>query len=465
MRAVIDAGLSNDTYWQWATGQWMIVHHQVIHRDVFSFTVRGHKWLDEEWGFQVLLAGLVRTIGPVAFWILPAGTTGGALLASVIRWRKLGSPPLRVAVLAVIATASLLLGDAPRPQTLSYCCFGIELLILTLARNNYRWLVTLPPLLLVWANVHGSFLLGLAVIALELVLGFRPLNRRLIVHRPLPIKATAVTLLACTVVSAVANPNGPPLFTYALRLSMNTQLGQLIEEWQSPNFHELFLVALVFFPIISLVATLTLRERQVDAFDLLLWGCLLLAAIHAQRFLPYLGVATGGLFAGASPSRASSVRSSFLTAPLALMLGAAIVLGGPHRAAGTPVLTGPSAEPVAAVGWLSTHPGRVVSTYAWNDYLIHVGIPVFVDGRTDLYFGTGILNEWVRLDTVTVNPDPALQRWDVRYVLWPWSTPLTVFLSSDPRWRIVDRTGPAALFERVTVNPRSPSVSVRSSAR
>lgn len=449
VRGVTETGLTNDTYWQWATGQWMLAHHHVIHHDVFSFTVPGQPWLDEEWGFQLLLAGLVRSIGPIAFWILPAGTSVGALLASVIRWRALGSSQLRIAVLAVIATASLLLGDAPRPQTVSYCCFGAELLILTLARRNRRWLVTLPPLLLVWANIHGSFLLGLAVVALELVLSLRPLDLRLIAHRPLPVKTTAVTLLVCTIVSAFANPNGPRLFTYALRLSMNTQLGQLIEEWQSPNFHQLLLVVLVFGPIISLVATLILRERQLDAFDLLLWGCLLLATIHAQRFLPYLGLATGGLFAGASASRAGETRPSLLTAPLAVMLGAAIVLGGPHRAPGTPARSGASAEPVAAVRWLGTHPGRVLSTYAWNDYLIHVGIPVFVDGRTDLYFGTGVLNEWIRLDAVTVDPDPLLQRWGVQYVLWPWSTPLTVYLSSDPRWRIVDRTGPAVVFARV----------------
>ena len=38
----------------------------------------------------------------------------------------------------------------------------------------HAWLFAVPPLLLVWANVHGSFLLGLGILGLELVWSFVP---------------------------------------------------------------------------------------------------------------------------------------------------------------------------------------------------------------------------------------------------------------------------------------------------
>ncbi len=43
---------------------------------------------------------------------------------------------------------------------------------------------------------------------------------------------------------------------------------------------------------------------------------------------------------------------------------------------------------MAATNFLEHQTGRVFTTYWWGDYLIYRHIPVFVDGRTDLYFGT-----------------------------------------------------------------------------
>ena len=84
----------------------------------------------------------------------------------------------------------------PRPQDLSYLFFAALLLLLTLARQRTIWLVAVPPLLLIWANVHGSFLLGLGIIALELIWSVFPrLKGRLRVSQRLPVKAVGLTLV------------------------------------------------------------------------------------------------------------------------------------------------------------------------------------------------------------------------------------------------------------------------------
>ena len=44
----------------------------------------------------------------------------------------------------------------------------LELLLLTKARADPRWLLLLPLLCLLWVNTHGSILLGLFVLAVEL---------------------------------------------------------------------------------------------------------------------------------------------------------------------------------------------------------------------------------------------------------------------------------------------------------
>ena len=74
--------------------------------------------------------------------------------------------------------------------------------------------------------------------------------------------------------------------------------------------------------------------------------------------------------------------------------------------------------PLAATKFLKHQTGRVFTTYWWGDYMIYEGIPVFVDGRTDMYFGTDILETYVNVASIVVNPDPVFKRWDVRWVLW-----------------------------------------------
>ena len=66
----------------------------------------------------------------------------------------------------------------------------------------------------------------------------------------------------------------------------------------------------------------------------------------------------------------------------------------PTYLAGATAGAGPLGAPVAATNFLEHQTGRVFTTYWWGDYLIYKHIPVFVDGRTDLYFGTEILQTY-----------------------------------------------------------------------
>jgi hypothetical protein len=454
LRVGLHEGLNSDVYWHLAAGNWMLDHHAIIRHDTFSYTVPGRPWLAEEWGFEVLLASMVRTFGPVTYWILSAGPCIAALLVSVARWRRLGARWLWVAVLAIVAGGPLAIGEAARPQSLSYLFFALELLVLTLSRSNPRWLYTLPPLLLVWANIHGSFLAGLGVLVLELLLAWRPFRRgRLVVSQPLPLRAAGLTALA-GLVATLVNPHGPALLTYAYKVGSSSQLANLISEWQSPNFHSVALIILVLVPAAGVVAGALLSDEPVEAFDLVLWAGLLLATLHSQRFIPYAGLAWGGLAARMAVLRTETIRPNVVVWPL-VVAACAVLAAGPHPPAGAPQRGGDGGMPVDATAYLQGHPGRVFSSYWYNDYLIHAGIPVFVDGRTDLYFGTPILSEYTEVAGLDQNPDPLLERCGVEYVMWTRDGSLAVFLARDPTWRQVYRSGAAVVFQRVGPPPSS----------
>lgn len=464
VRQSMDAGLNTDVFWHLAAGNWMLSHHAVIRQDVFSYTVHGRPWVAEEWGFEVLLAWLVAHVGTAAYWLLSGAACGAALVVSALRWRRLGAGGLWTAGLSVLVALPLMIGVAPRPQDLSYLLFAVELLVLTAARRRREWLFCLPPLFLIWANVHGSFLAGLAILGLEVILagvvaardgGHRQalslrsgaVSSRLSLGTTLGVRDAALVLVASVLV-ACANPQGPSLFSYAFHLSTNTQLSANVQEWLPPDFHDPAIFLAIVLPVLLAVAVLATGRVRTDLFDLVLWGGMLALTLHSVRFAPYMGLAFGGLAARWGGSYREQIRPTALSWGLIVVLCSALVLG-PHPPGGTPQTTGPLASPVAGAAWLKDQPGRIFSTYAWNDYLISRGRQVFVDGRTDLYFGTDILSTYFDVKVLHRRPDPVLQDWNVRWVLWPAQTALTVYLSQDHRWKLVRHFGNQDVFERV----------------
>jgi hypothetical protein len=445
-REAMHTGLSGDVFFQLAAGRWMLAHHAVVNHDVFSYTVRGRPWLDEEWGFQLLLALLVAHIGPISYWLVSAGACTCAVLASVARWLKLGAGWLWAAAISVLAAAGLSVGLAPRPQDLSYLLFALLLSFLTSARRRTAWLLALPPLFAIWANLHGSFLLGLGVLVIELAWSLVPCAKgRLGATAPLSKRAAAFALAASTG-AALLNPHGPKLIAYALGVSSAPQLGSLISEWQSPDFHSTLLLVAIALPTLAIAALLAATSMPLAPGDLVIAGLLFVATLHAVRFTPYFTLAACSVLARWHPLPRESLRPTALAFPCAAGLAAALLVG-PHVAAGAPAIEAPLGTPVKAVKFLEHQRGRVFTTYWWSDYLIAEHVPVFVDGRTDLYFGTGILQKYVQVSGLALDPDKVFRQWHVRWVMWGERAAVATYLYHDPHWRPVLRVEGAVVFE------------------
>ena len=419
----------------------MLDHHRVMTHDVFSYTVLGERWATPEWGYDVVLAQAVRSLGPVAFWVLSAGLALLTILVLAVRSRLVGAGWTWTGLLCIEVGAAITLYLDDRPQMFSYLFVALLLLLLTLARRRRWWLCPVPVMFVLWANLHGSFPLGLAILLLEVMVTLvRPRWGRVSVRDPLtrgPIVATLVASGAATLL----NPFGLGVYSSALGITFNQQVRALVVEWQSPDFHDPATLAVVAIPVAITVGYLAVSKRDVPAVELALAMFLLVSSLEAARFIPYFAIAWCALAASCPPVEEESLRPSLLVWPLVAVLGVSL-LHGPWYPAGTPA---PSV-PVRAVSYLQRHPGRIFSTYLWSDYLDWVGRPVFVDGRTELYTDNGVLSQFLAIENLTTDPDPLLRSHHVDYVLWPPDTPLSLYLEHDADWQVVWRSGTAVVF-------------------
>jgi hypothetical protein len=438
--------LSTDVFWQVTAGQWILAHHAVPGLDAFSYTETHRRWINDEWGSEVILASLFKVFGAAAYNIIAIVTGTLCLVCTTFYARALGARGGRLAAIVILLAIGIS-GFVTQDRGLSFSLMWLplELLVLTKARANPRWLWWLPPLFLLWVNTHGSILLGLGVLGLELVWSVAP--ERVVARFNGVGRSTYPRQLALVgVVGLLASfitPYGPYLLVYDLHVSTNSQIGKYILEWQSPNFHSL--EPLLFFCIPIAVFVFAVRRRRIMVLEATLTVLFFAFALHSVRGAIYLFVAVAGLAASLPMKSEWGPRARRVTGALIIGLVVAL-LSFPSVPAGTVT----SDTPVQAFNFLAPHPGRIFTQYTWGDYSIIRHRATFADGRTDLFTGN-VLTEFFDVTDVTVNPDPILARYQVDYVVWARSTPLAEYLTRDARWVVVDRTGPALVFARRTV--------------
>ena len=150
-----------DTLWQIRTGAWILDHHAIPAIDPFSFTAGNRPWFAHEWLAETLLALAFRAGGMQGVMVLAAGATGvtAALLLHYLRRFLPGIYAVMALIVALCNAGPSLLA---RPHLLAWPCLVLWCGSLVTARaNRIVPSFALLPVMALWVNLHGSFMLGL----------------------------------------------------------------------------------------------------------------------------------------------------------------------------------------------------------------------------------------------------------------------------------------------------------------
>ena len=416
-----------DTYWHLATGAWVLRHGTVPTVDPFSYTVLGAPWHAHEWladlAMQLAFA-LGGWSGVVILFGVALALALGLLTRHLSRWLRLVPTLVTVAVAACCISPSLL----ARPHLLTLPLLELWTAWLLIGRERGRAPWAVLPLMPAWANMHGSFMLGLALLAgftLERALAAGAQERRM--------AGQWLLLLGAAVVSAMATPWGWRGLAFPFQLlGMRALAG--IREWQPPDLQALPPIE------IALLATLFVcltRGVRVSVFrTLILIAVLYLALGHARHQM--LAGVVGALVLAAPLGRTlglpESERRSRAVLPAALAV--AVIVSG-IRLTFPVVRSGAEAGPIAAVAVVppAMRARPVLNEYGFGGYLIFKGVRPYIDGRTDLY-GDAFLHHYDEM----VSPDRALLERTIegRHVQWtifPPGSPVVPVMDALPGWK------------------------------
>ncbi|RME40339.1 MAG: hypothetical protein D6796_17320, partial [Caldilineae bacterium] len=213
----------NDYWWYVRLGGDIAATHTIPTTDAYSHTRAGEPIIYHSWLSALALWG-ARRLGGDGLTILLRG--GLLALFYGLLWhlcRRAGAGPRLSTALTVLAALAGSNNWAMRPQLFSYPLFALTLLGLhhwQAGRRRWRWL--LPPLVLLWANLHGAFVLAF-LLAGAMWVGEKN-NRR-----------EMAAVLAAMALAVLVNPRGAAVWGYVYRLLTDPASQQLGAEWKPPT--------------------------------------------------------------------------------------------------------------------------------------------------------------------------------------------------------------------------------------
>lgn len=371
LAAVLAGGVTKiadlDFWWHLKAGELIVKERAIPRTDVFSFTAAGREYIDHEWLFQVVQYAIYAAAGPMGIALMKCLIVALTLTLAAFYIVRRGVDPLVAGGLAMLSLAGGITRFIERPEMFSALFAVLTFIVLdSYARTrDWRLLVWLPVICVVWANVHAAVIVGLII--------------QIFFLRSM---AQAAALGASMAASCI-NPFGFRVLTVPFELTRIIDSGVLNnEEWRHPTFMK----APFYFVALALVVVLLMRG----------WRRIPLAHAAVAVFLAYISlkyIRNVGLFCTFVPlviegqaSRLTRAWRWALTATGAIAIVVVLTVYFPFE---------------RGVGEASYFPDRIASfvrerglrgpmlnSYGFGGYLIWRLYPerrVFIDGRNEVY--------------------------------------------------------------------------------
>jgi hypothetical protein len=467
-----------DVGWHIRNGDNILSSHAIPRTDSFSATLSNQTWYSWEWLFD-LLVGIVHRSAGLNGVVFLSALVISFTLALVFRTslQRGGAAPITI-VLFVLCLVGSSIHFLARPHVLSWLLAVIWFRVLDRFETDNRALRlwTLPALMVIWANLHGGFVLGFVLVGIFMVAqilecifgshsegGAKPAGNRAF--------ALGIVLLIC-VLASLANPYGYKLHVHVYRYLTNRFFMQHIDEFRTADLHGL--PAQFFLLLIAMtIAGIILARFQLRWSEWLLVAFSVFSGLWGARNIPFaamlLTMVAAPLFSRSLERREISNRFAILWNkrigeldtkfsghlwPAALVVLTLFISFHDGKLFGRQLVDAnfdPKRFPAGAVEHLAQSGNRepIFSLDSWGGYLIYRRYPdqkVIIDDRHDFY-GEAYLRDYLTVLHAEPGWDGVLRKWGANLVVFPTKSKLSEALRQ-AGWKPTYEDETAVIFVR-----------------
>ena len=459
-----------DTGFHIRTGEYILETLSIPKYDIFSFSTPSLEWINTEWLSDVIMALIHKAYGLTGVFIFFAFLTSFVfylLFFKIIRQYNVNIvfTTLITLIITIISRTHLL----ARPHIFSWIFILIWYYVLdSFWYKQKNYLCLLPPIMVLWVNLHGSFVLGFILIAIYLLGSviniLRVKDKNLCIRKAKLLGLTAIT---CLLVSLI-NPYTYHILLYPFELVSDKFVMDHIQEFLSPNFHEEASIVFEFFLLLT-IGILTISTKRLNSIDLMLTLFFTHMALYSRRNIVYFSIMIGPILAKHAESllkesngrlanfikkRADNIAATDASAKGYVWVVLAIVVIVIAANSGKIEYRFDEKEkPVAAVEFLKREnlKGNMFNNDEFGDYLVYSAYPqykVFIDGRVGAAYDNERFKEYLKVTYLEPGWKKVIEKYNINWIIFNTNSILSRFLLEKKEWHLIYSDKVANIFVR-----------------
>jgi len=412
-----------DLWGRMAAGRLTMSEGGVSREDVFAYVPTKPLWVDHEWLSGVVFYEVHRAFGGAGLLALRAALGVGAM--ALLLHAARGASPWTLALLSLAAWPLLAQGfnSVVRAQAFTFLFFALTLFVLERGKGR----LLLIPLVALWANLHGGFVLGPLLL---LGYGF-------------------YRLAAASLAASLLNPYGLEYWRY-LGEALWMPRPEIVE-WRPADLSGIGDLHIQ--GALLLVVVLVAEKRPRPAHLLALAGAALASVLHV-RFAPLLGMVIVVTLGGAWEAVFQKRRHALALGAMVLALGL-VAIGGAvawlRRDLSLQMRVPADRYPVAAVERLKQERGNLAVFFNWGEYaLYHLykGVGVSIDGRYETVYPEEVVRANWDFTRGVPGSERFLDVYPADFALYPRDTGAARWLAGASNWDLLQEDGFFVLYRR-----------------
>jgi len=441
--------LDPDFGWHLKIGEEISRTASVPHENIYNYTYTG-SWVDHEWLINLITYEIYDKFGYFVLTLFFALVVILTLILLKVVTNKYfpKTPSWLFALIQLFGLIACLPHFGVRMQEFGLLFLLLELLIIQEFSNKKSWksLVWLIPLFCLWANVHGSFLLGIGLLFSWLVVKF--IENRLYLGKWKQYfsasKILQVFHLFLALLFSIASvfvtfftPYGLELYAF-LGGYKNSFYSTVIQEWIPQyifpfNYWQLlYLFFLTFVLVLYAYKFLSNKNRVIHLWDIFLTVFLLFLSFKSRRHFPIVFIATLPFVIKTIyySFDMEKIRFALLTKPLRYLIIFCLFLLCISQFSKIQIFSDPfsrycSKYPCQATNYLINERKyddlNIFNSYGWGGFLIWVypEKKLFIDGRIPQteYAGHTFLEEYYEFFDPKADFENKLKQYNIKLVL------------------------------------------------
>lgn len=427
--------IDNDFFWHIKAGEYMS-KHGVLTKDVFSWYMYGQNWMSHEWLFEVIVYNLSMVFGNY-FYILFSFVCIGILELILFTFNKnklLNNVPFTM--LWIICGFIFVYFVQVRPHLISYVFLAITMFVLyDLYRNEYsRKIYILPILSIIWANIHGGssnlcyllcfifLLVGLFSFKFTKIEALKNTKRQ-------TIKYFVVMILS--MLAVCINVHGTKIFLYPYQNMADSLMLSNISEWRPTvlndiNHYPYFVLA------IFILFVFIFSKKKIQLIDFVMLGISLFLGLKSIRFWPFTYIIMSFVVFDYVGKRKIDKGTNLCILFVSLFL----IVFTCCNYKGVTITNDLLLDDKVIDILHKEKPERLYNAYDYGGILIYNDVPVFIDGRADLYSKYNY-KDYLDISILNINFPKLIEKYNFDYFLVSGNLQINTYLKYCDEYELI----------------------------